>query len=485
MKDFSIPNVFLLLLLLLGFCSSLFVMHCNGQEEALSVAPMEEKEKEALYLAIQGFVGKWWNGSDLYPDPCGWTPLQGVFCDLHEGLWYISDINIGPVYDNSLICSPNAAFSHHLFNLNRLKSLSIFNCFTNPNQNPVTISTLNWTKFTNTLESLEFRSNPGLIGTIPTTIGSLRELQSLVLLENGLSGKLPLEIGNLANLKKLVLSGNQLVGQVPESFGSLTQLLIFDSSRNKLSGPLPWTIGGLVSLLKLDLSSNVLEGNIPEDIGKLKNLTLLDLGNNKLSGGLAQKIQEMVSLKELVMSNNLIGGDLDRIQWANMRNLEILDLSNTALEGKIPKSIMELKGIRYLGLDNNNLSGNIPTNLESMSNIRTIYINGNNLTGELGFSEGFYRKFGRRFGAWNNPNLCFREDLVSASFVPFGVKPCKQEHGVFSNGDSNAKISSSERNWNGDSQVVNSLGFASYGFDFWDVFGVQGTFVFLLWNLLF
>lgn len=41
-----------------------------------STAPMEEKEKEALYLMIQGFVGNWWNGSGLYPDPCGWTSIQ-------------------------------------------------------------------------------------------------------------------------------------------------------------------------------------------------------------------------------------------------------------------------------------------------------------------------------------------------------------------------------------------------------------------------
>lgn len=43
-----------------------------------SAAPMEEEEKEALYLMIQGFVGKWWNGSELYPDPCGWTSIQVV-----------------------------------------------------------------------------------------------------------------------------------------------------------------------------------------------------------------------------------------------------------------------------------------------------------------------------------------------------------------------------------------------------------------------
>lgn len=49
---------------------------CNGEDGDSIGAPMEKSEQEALYSAIQGFVGKWWNGSDLFPDPCGWTPIQ-------------------------------------------------------------------------------------------------------------------------------------------------------------------------------------------------------------------------------------------------------------------------------------------------------------------------------------------------------------------------------------------------------------------------
>lgn len=45
-------------------------------EGDIGMAPMEKTEQEALYSVIQGFVGSWWNGSDLYPDPCGWTPIQ-------------------------------------------------------------------------------------------------------------------------------------------------------------------------------------------------------------------------------------------------------------------------------------------------------------------------------------------------------------------------------------------------------------------------
>ncbi|KAM3292589.1 hypothetical protein ACQJBY_036367 [Aegilops geniculata] len=41
-------------------------------------APMEAKEKAALYAAIGSFVGKAWNGSGLFSDPCSQTPIQGV-----------------------------------------------------------------------------------------------------------------------------------------------------------------------------------------------------------------------------------------------------------------------------------------------------------------------------------------------------------------------------------------------------------------------
>jgi hypothetical protein len=46
-----------------------------GEAEA-EEAPMEDKEKRALYAAIESFVGKGWNGSGLFPDPCGQTPIQ-------------------------------------------------------------------------------------------------------------------------------------------------------------------------------------------------------------------------------------------------------------------------------------------------------------------------------------------------------------------------------------------------------------------------
>ncbi|KAJ1394707.1 Leucine-rich repeat [Sesbania bispinosa] len=441
---------------------------------------MEKKEQEVIYSVIQGFVGKWWNGSYLYPDPCGWTPIQGISCEqFDDGFWYITAVNLGPVLDNSLICNHDAQFPEQLFNLKHLKVLSLCSCFLSPSQHPVKLPNSNWEKLSESLESLTLRSNPGLVGTIPSTIGSLRRLQSLVLIENGLTGKLPPSIGNLVKLRQLVLAGNDLVGEIPVNYGGFSELLIFDASRNYLSGALPSTIGFLGSLLKLDLSNNMLGGKLPRELGRLKNLTLLDVSHNKLRGGLGGTLIELVSLKDLVLSNNPIGGDFLGIKWENFQNIETLVLSNIGLAGSVPESMVEMKRLRFLDLSNNNLCGSLSRSLENLPSLRALHVNGNNLTGRLNFSEGFYRKLGRRFVAWNNANLCY---VVTKPMphMPYGVKPCVQEITLF---EEVSTVEINEGNYE-DSFLVASLGSSRCVFyGLWWVLTLNGVLNVFLWNM--
>ncbi|MQM11307.1 hypothetical protein Taro_044215 [Colocasia esculenta] len=390
-------------------------------------APMEKTEQEALYSAIQGFVGKAWNGSELYPDPCGWAPIQGVSCDLFDGLWYVTVLSIGPILENSLECAWDAAFTNHLFELKHLKSLTFYKCFSNTTHIP----SQSWEKLAGSLETLEFRSNRGLGGSVPAGIGRLASLHSLVLVDNGLMGELPQELGNLAGLKRMVLSENQLSGRIPASLGyAMAELLILDLSKNTLSGPVPASLGGMSSLLKLDLSNNLLDGQLPIELGKLRNLTLIDLRNNKLSGGLAASLHGMASLQELLLSNNPLGGDIADFTWGDMGNLTTVDLSNTGLGGRIPESMAALDNLRFLALDNNRLLGEVPPKLAALPMVGTLYLNGNNLTGRLEFSEGFYQRMGRRFAAWGNPNLCYSAAVdQSSGHAPTGVQQCKQPEG--------------------------------------------------------
>jgi hypothetical protein len=162
---------------------------------------------------------------------------------MFNGLWYPTVISIGPVLDNSLQCAADARFSPRLFDLRRLKSLSLYSCF--PASSPTAIPTNGWEKLSGSLETLEFRTNPGLAGAIPATLGRLAGLQSLVLVENNLTGPVPPELGALVKLRRLVLSGNGLSGPVPATIGNARrhdhhhqQLLILDLSRNYLTGSL-------------------------------------------------------------------------------------------------------------------------------------------------------------------------------------------------------------------------------------------------------
>ncbi|PKA53853.1 Piriformospora indica-insensitive protein 2 [Apostasia shenzhenica] len=391
------------------------------------MAPMEKTEQETLYAAIQGFVGPWWNGSELYPDPCGWTPIQGISCDLFDGFWYITIIDIGPVLDNSLECSPDARFTPFIFNLRHLRTLSFYKCFRS--YSSTTLPSSGWRQLAGSLETLEFRSNEGLVGEIPTEIGLLSNLQSLVLVENGLGGSLPHELGSLVRLRRLSLARNRFLGFIPVSLGTnLNELLILDLSSNFLTGSIPSSVSGFTSLLKLDLSNNLLNESLPLELGNLKNLILLDLQNNSLSGGLIPSVQYMISLEDLVLSNNPLGGNLIDLEWKNLQNITNLDLSNASITGMIPESMAELKRLRFLALDNNNLCGSVPPKLAELPDLNALYLNGNNLTGEIGFSEEFFRRLGRRFGSIENENLCYRAgNDSSAGFLPFGMEKCREK----------------------------------------------------------
>ena len=403
--------------------------------------------------------------------------LQGVSCDLFNGLWYPTAISIGPVLDNSLQCAPDARFSPQLFDLRRLRTLSFYSCC--PASNPTAIPAAGWEKLSGSLETLEFRTNPGLTGAIPASLGRLASLQSLVLVENNLTGPMPAELGALLKLRRLVLSGNGLSGPIPATLGNARrhdELLIVDLSKNHLTGSLPASLGGLRGLLKMDLSNNQLDGSIPPELGGLGNLTLLDLRNNNLTGGVPQFVQGMASLQDLLLSNNPLGGSLPATGWEKLSGaLATLDLSNAGLTGAIPESMASLAGLRFLALEHNRLTGPVPARLAQLPNIGALYLNGNNLTGALEFAPGFYQRMGRRFASWDNPGLCYDVAAVDAAHAPAGVVVCKdlQEPSVPRDGEDGGG-----RKPEASSSLVasSSAGFsAARAGGFWSVVSVQGT----------
>ena len=115
-----------------------------------------------------------------------------------------------------------------------------------------------------------YLNSNNLRGSLPTEIGNLTNLFSLILYYNSLTGSIPATIGDLTNLSYLDLHLNSLTGSIPTEIG-LTSLSYFYFGNNQLTGIIPTEIGNLTNLTHLSLYENKLRGSIPEEIGNLTN----------------------------------------------------------------------------------------------------------------------------------------------------------------------------------------------------------------------
>ncbi|XP_031099169.1 putative receptor like protein 25 [Ipomoea triloba] len=86
-------------------------------------------------------------------------------------------------------------------------------------------------------------------------------------------------------------SSNQFEGSIPESVGELKQLYLLNISHNALTGNIPPSLQNLKALEALDLSSNNLTGNIPVQLEILTFLEILNLSYNHLAGRIPRSTQ--------------------------------------------------------------------------------------------------------------------------------------------------------------------------------------------------
>lgn len=185
-----------------------------------------------------------------------------------------------------------------------------------------------------------YLENNNLIGSLPTSIGNLKELIQMYLSDNTISGEMPSTIGNLINLKYLVLSNNQLSGQIPESIGNLTSLEYLDINNNQLSGSIPNTICHLSKLITLSLEENQLTGILPADLDKMSSLENLRLTNNQLEGTLPESMGYMPSLKYIQIDNNNFEGTFP-VSFINLNGLIYVNVFNNRMNGVISASLIE------------------------------------------------------------------------------------------------------------------------------------------------
>ena len=233
---------------------------------------------------------------------------------------------------------------------------------TPPMDQAVLIEFYNATNGANWINSTNWNSSEPLHTWHGVTTDGNGRVTALLLSENRLTGSIPSSLGSLTNLESLLLSENQLTGSIPSSLGSLTNLESLWLYNNQLTGSIPSSLGSLTNLESLGLSRNQLTGSIPSSLGSLTNLWLLSLYRNQLTGSIPPSLGSLTNLKELYLFVNQLTGSIPS-SLGSLTNLESLLLSENQLTGSIPSSLESLTNLNQLSLSMNQLTGSIPAAL--------------------------------------------------------------------------------------------------------------------------
>ncbi|XVF78332.1 hypothetical protein PTKIN_Ptkin14bG0123800 [Pterospermum kingtungense] len=251
-------------------------------------------------------------------------------------------------------------------------------------------------------------------GIIPMEIGNLNSVISIYLSSNELSGSIPTTIGRLKNLQLLSAQENKLRGSILHDLCGLKQLYHLSLSANELDGPLPSCFSDLTSLRYLYLASNKLNSTIPLSFWSLKDILIVDLSSNYLSGSLPPDIGNLKVLTNLYLSGNFLSSGIPS-SFGSLVDLQDLDLSSNRFQGHIPESLGYMVSLESLNLSKNHLSGVIPKFLERLSHLSYFDVSFNGLEGEIPSGGPFVNFTAKSF--MNNYALCGSPTLQ--------VQPCK------------------------------------------------------------
>ncbi|WMV57007.1 hypothetical protein MTR67_050392 [Solanum verrucosum] len=202
-------------------------------------------------------------------------------------------------------------------------------------------------------------SSSSILGSLPSSLGSLSNLDFLSLFNNSITGTVPLELGKLSSLRVLNLSWNSFTGEIPSSVSDIKNLSVLDLSSNFLSGQIPVEFGSFLGLKLLNLANNSLSSYIPSEISNLSALVELDLGYNYLSGSLPEGLLRMRNLSKLIVGNNELEGTLSSTLFtSNDSVLVYINLSWNRFEGKVPDVLWSFSDhLRVLDISGNNFTG--------------------------------------------------------------------------------------------------------------------------------
>ena len=292
--------------------------------------------------------------------------------------------------------------------------------------------------------------NNNLNSTIPSTLGQLTNLTTLMLTLNRLHGTIPRELSAVPNLRTIALDNNWLYGSLPPEFGyawgDLTTLIL---AGNQLSGSIPDIVSIAFPHLKiihieknsftgmlpsftpqytpklsiLALGSNLFHGSIPSEYGLLPEIQSILIDVNMLSGTLPDSLGTSTSLNFFNCSHNQhLDGTLD-VFFSNpssvlralfidhnqftgspfptysnhngnesLQQLLLYDVYTNFLTGLFSSQPFGSPELLYLDVGSNFLSQTLPSWVGYAQNLTYLFVNGNMFHGSIPNELGMYSK---------------------------------------------------------------------------------------------
>ena len=142
---------------------------------------------------------------------------------------------------------------------------------------------------------MEHEGDIDILGTIPTEIGLLSSLSTLLVENTTLYGEVPEELFLLSNLESVSIEDCALSGTLPKSLLQAPTLSWLNLRDNRIGGTMDNAANP--GLLALELGSNQFTGQLPSSLSN--ELYYLDLSNNPLLTGTVPSSYSKLSLTNL------------------------------------------------------------------------------------------------------------------------------------------------------------------------------------------
>ncbi|XP_031403621.1 receptor-like protein EIX2 [Punica granatum] len=239
---------------------------------------------------------------------------------------------------------------------------------------------------------LDLNSN-SIMGGVLDMFSGLAFLQELDLSENSLiEGELPTSVGSLCNMNVLKLSVNNMEGEITDFLDGLSRcsngssIENLDLGLNQFSGSLPESIAHLSKLRYLQLPNNLFEGPIPESIGNMSALEEINFSGNKMNR-IPTGFGQLSALTAAGLSYNVWEGVISEAHFANLSRLRDLDLykdsPNISLAFNISPGWAPPFKLHLINIRSCNLGPNFPNWLKKQDELVTVVLNNAQISGEI------------------------------------------------------------------------------------------------------